>query len=180
MSQYAIEMKERSLKEKGKKLRRNGEVPCIIFGKSLATNIPVKADHSKLLKLLKSNSDGSIIQLKVNGEVINCVVKHVEKDPITGKLIHVEFQKVEENEVIKLKLSVNFIGHEALALKRLVIENFLNEIELQGEASKIPEYIEINVGDMDYNDKLFVKDIELPEGVTFITEPETLLAIVNA
>ncbi|GAA0117452.1 50S ribosomal protein L25 [Clostridium senegalense] len=174
-----VDIKERNANEKGKKLRAHGEVPGIIFGKCLETNIPVKIDNSTLIKLLRSNSEGSIIRLNLNGTSKLCVVKKVDKDAVSGKVLHVEFQQVVEKEIIKLKLSVSLKGHENLALKRLVVENFLNEVELQGEVEKIPEFIELYVGDKEYNDKIYVKDIPLPEGVKFITEPETLLAIVN-
>lgn len=175
----AIEINKRTLKEKGKQVRAKGFVPGIIFGKSLENNIPIKVENSTLLRLLNSTSDGSIIKLKMDDSSNICVVKKVDKDAVSGKIIHIEFQQITEKEVIKLKLSVNLKGHENLALKRLVVENCLNEIELQGEVEKIPEYIELYVGDKDYNDKIFVKDIPLPEGVKFITDPETLLAIVN-
>ncbi|WP_040329142.1 50S ribosomal protein L25 [Clostridium ihumii] len=179
MNKSIILAEERLKNETGKKVRKLGKVPGIIYGEFLETNIPVKMDEPSLLKLLNANSDGSIIQLKVNDCMKRCVVKKVEKDCVTNKIMHVEFQYVKENEVIKLRLPVKFVGHENLALKRLVLENNLNDIELQGPVEKIPEYLEIDVSSLEYNDKIFVKDIKLPDDIKLITNPDTLVALVN-
>ncbi|WP_027631740.1 50S ribosomal protein L25 [Clostridium hydrogeniformans] len=179
MSQLAVKINEREINENSKSIRRNGETPGIIYGEFLDKSIPIKVNNSVLNKLLRYNSKGSILKLDLNDAHKYCVVKEVQKDIITGKVIHVDFQYVKENEVIKMKIPVNFIGLENLELKRLVLESFLNEIEMQGQVEKIPEYIEIDVSKNNYDDKIFVKDIKLPEGVRLLTEGETLLAVVN-
>ncbi|WMJ79892.1 50S ribosomal protein L25 [Clostridium sp. MB40-C1] len=179
MSQTTINTMERTVSENNKRLRKSGQVPCIMYGEFLENSIPVKIQSSALIKLLRDNSKGSIIKLNVNNTIRNCVVKSVQKDTITGELLHVDFQCVNENEVIKMKIPVSFVGLNALQLKRLVLDTFLPEIEMQGNVEKIPEYIKIDVSQMNFEDKIFAKDIELPEEIKLITEPDELLAVVN-
>ncbi|MEW8956009.1 50S ribosomal protein L25 [Clostridium sp.] len=179
MSQLAVQIKEREFNENSRSIRKNGETPGIIYGEFLEKSIPIKVENSILNRLLKYNSKGSILKLNLNDSPKYCVVKEVQKDIITGKVIHVDFQYVKENEVIKMKIPVNFVGLDNLELKRLVLESFLNEIEMQGQVEEIPEYIEIDVSNYNYEDKIFVKDVKLPEGIRLLTEGETLLAVVN-
>ena len=179
MSQAAIEINERCLNESKKRLRREGQVPGIIYGEFLENTIPIKVDNSKLIKLLRYNSKGSILKLKLKDEVKLCVVKQVQKDTVTSEILHVDFQYVKKNEVIKMSIPVNYIGRENLESKRLILETFLQELEVQGAVEKIPEYIDLDVSNLNYEDKIFVKDIELPNEVKLLTEEENLLAVVN-
>ena len=94
--------------------------------------------------------------------------------------MHVDLQYTKPNEVIKMRIPVRTIGQEALEFKKLVLETYNSFIDLQGSVEKIPEYIEIDVSEMKFEDKIFVEDVSIPEDVTVLTNPKTLLAVVNA
>ena len=179
MSQLAIEIKERVFNESVKKIRKNGEIPGVIYGEFMDNTLPIKVNSSKLKGLLKYNSKGSILSFKFKDEAKKCVVKQVQKDNLTGEILHVDFQYVKSNEVIKMSIPINYIGQENLESKKLFLETFLPELEVQGEVEKIPEYIEIDVSKKNYEDKIFSKDIELPEEIKLVTKPDILLALVN-
>lgn len=177
MSNLAFNVEERSKNEKAKFLRRNGQIPCIIYGDGLDESLSIKINKNDLLKLITTNTTSSLIPLNLNGSTKTCVVKDLEKD-IFGKVIHVDFQAVNKNEVIRLKLSINFTNEESLETKRLVLETFNPEIEIQGVASEMPETFDFSVEGLNFEDKVFAKDIKLPKGITLITEPNTLLAVI--
>lgn len=179
MTELAFKISKRDTKIKSKKLRRLGAVPGIIYGEFLENSIPVQMTSRDLSKVLRDNSKGSIIPLTIDNETKNCVVKDVQKN-VLGEIIHVDFQYVKNNEIIKMKIPVNYLGQENLELKKLVIETHTPSIELQGQVEKIPEYIDMDVSQKNFQDKIFAKDIILPEGVSLLTDSETLLAIVNA
>ena len=177
MSNLAFNINERGKNEKAKALRKNGEIPCIIYGDGLKESLPIKINKNDLLKLMSTSTTSSLIPLNLNGITKTCVVKDIEKD-VFGKVIHVDFQSVNKNEVIRLKLPVNFTNEESLESKRLVLEAFNPEIEIQGVASEMPENIDFSVEGLNFEDKIFAKDVKLPEGITLITAPDTLLAVI--
>ena len=177
MSNLAFNINERGKNEKAKVLRKNGEIPCIIYGDGLKEALPIKINKNDLLKLMSTSTTSSLIPLNLNGITKTCVVKDIEKD-VFGKVIHVDFQSVNKNEVIRLKLPVNFTNEESLESKRLVLETFNPEIEIQGVASEMPENIDFSVEGLNFEDKIFAKDVKLPEGITLITTPDTLLAVI--
>ncbi len=178
MAEIAFKIDNRSLKQQPKNIRKEGKTPGIIYGEFLKTPIPIQVKNNILTKLLKSNSNGSIIPLNVENKIRNCVVKDVQKDHL-GNLIHIDFQYVKDNEVIKMKIPVKYLGQENLENKRLVLETYTPFLELQGEVEKIPEFIEFDISNLNYEDKVFAKDIPLPKDINLLTETETLLAIVN-
>lgn len=180
MNKLAFTISERILiKNNINSLRKEGQVPGIIYGEFLKDSIPVQILSSDLKKLLKTNSSGSIIPLNLNGNIKNCVVKDVQKD-IIGNVIHIDFQYVIDNEVIKMNIPLNYTGQELLQVKRLVLETHVPSLEFQGPVELIPEYIQVDVSHMNFNDQLLAKDITIPNGINLLTDPSSILAMVNA
>ena len=179
MSIEAFKICTRSNSEKTHKIRRDGNVPGIIYGNHLESPIEIKLSLGTLSKLLKENTFGSIIPLELNGKRILCIVKEIQRNNL-GELIHVDFQNVSPSEIIKLKIPVSFVGEEALTSKNLILEIASPTLEFHGAATKIPDIIEVNVSDMGFEDKILAKDILVPDDVELITRPDTLLAVVNA
>ena len=174
---YNVCKKEKN--EKARRLLKSNQVPCIIYGEALEHNIPIKISKNLLLKLMAANTKGSMISLNLDGKTINCVVKELQKN-FEGKVIHVDFQAISNKEILKLNIPVSYIGEENLEIKRLALETFETEIELQGTINDIPENIEVNVSDLNFEDKILAKDIKLPENVKLVTDPDTILVIANS
>ena len=177
MSELAFKVEEKLANEKAKVIRRNGQTPGVIYGEFLDNPISIKIANTQLPKILKTHLTSSVVPLEVNNDVKNCVIKDIQKD-MYGKIIHVDFQYVKANEVIKLKVPVTFEGQTALETNRLVLETFASEIEVQGVVEKLPEKIDIDVSDKKFEDKILAKDVTLPEGVHLVTAEDTLLAVV--
>ncbi|MGM9977504.1 MAG: 50S ribosomal protein L25 [Clostridium sp.] len=177
MSELAFKVEEKLANEKAKVIRRNGQTPGVIYGEFLDNPISIKIANTQLPKILKTHLTSSVVPLEVNNDVKNCVIKDIQKD-MYGKIIHVDFQYVKANEVIKLKVPVTFEGQGALETNRLVLETFASEIEVQGVVEKLPEKIDIDVSDKKFEDKILAKDVTLPEGVHLVTAEDTLLAVV--
>lgn len=177
MSELAFKVEEKLANEKAKVIRRNGQTPGVIYGEFLDNPISIKIANTQLPKILKTHLTSSVVSLEVNNDIKNCVIKDIQKD-MYGKIIHVDFQYVKANEVIKLKVPVTFEGQTALETNRLVLETFASEIEVQGAVEKLPEKIDIDVSDKKFEDKILAKDVTLPEGVHLVTAEDTLLAVV--
>ncbi|CAG7839072.1 General stress protein CTC [Clostridium haemolyticum] len=180
MSQVAIAINEREKTDTNGRLRRNGQVPCIMYGEHLEKAVPIKVNYNELMKILKNNSKGSILKLQLNNEIKNCVIKEIQQDIVTGKVIHVDFQNVSKDEIIKMTIPIEFTGINKLQSKRLILETFITEIDMQGKVQEIPEAIKIDASKLDFDNKLFVHDIKLPEGIRLLSDPNALIAVVNS
>ncbi len=179
MSNLAFKVYERNVKENKNRLRNAGEIPGIIYGEYLNRNIPIKISDSELARMFKENNSGSIIELSLPSKKINCVVKEIQKNE-KHEVLHVDFQYVKPNEIIKMRIPIKFIGQDVLEGKRLTLETYSLYIDLQGDVEKIPEFIELAASDLQLDDKIFIKDMDIPEDITISNDPETLLAVVSS
>lgn len=179
MSNLAFKVYDRNVKENQNKLRKVGQVPGIIYGEFLGETIPVKMCNAELQRVLRKNNSGSIIDLLLEDKIVKCVVKEVQKNE-RHEIIHVDFQYIKPNEVIKMRIPIKFIGQDILEGKRLTLETHNLYIDLQGDIEKIPEFIELDASNMQINNKVFIKDIVIPENITILNDPNTLLAVVSS
>lgn len=179
MSDLTFKVYDRNVKENKNRLRNAGEIPGIIYGEFLNKNIPIKISDAELTRMFKLNNSGSIIEISLENKKINCVVKEVQKNE-KNEVLHVDFQYVKPNEIIKMRIPIKFIGQDILEGKRLTLETHNLYIDLQGDVEKIPEFIELDTSDLQLDDKIFIKDIDIPEDVTVSNNLETLLAVVSS
>ena len=105
------------------------------------------------------------------------MVKEIQYHPVTDEIIHIDFQKVKEDEKISLEVAIRSTGEaQGVKLGGLLVQ-MLNSVTIKCKPAEIPEFLEIDVTDMEMNTNLFVKDITLPEDVEMITAED--IAVVS-
>ena len=174
MESIVFNVSERN--EKGKKVRMHGEVPAVLYGSHLDNTVSIKITRKDMYKLL-TLAKSSILSLKLNGHIENCVVKELQKDSF-GKVIHIDFQDIKKDEKIKMKIPVVFYGQSTLEGRQLLLEVLISEVELYGEADKLPENIKCNVGELNIGDKIFIKDLVIPEGMRLDVDENAIVATI--
>ena len=155
----------------------HGEVPAVLYGSHLDNTVSIKITRKDMYKLL-TLAKSSILSLNLNGHIENCVVKELQTDPF-GKVIHIDFQDIKKNEKIKMKIPVVFDGQSALEGRQLLLEVLISEVELYGEASKLPENIKCHVGKLNFGDKILVKDLVIPEGMRLDAVEDAIVATIG-
>ena len=174
MESIVFNVSERN--EKGKKVRMHGEVPAVLYGSHLDNTVSIKITRKDMYKLL-TLAKSSILSLKLNGHIENCVVKELQKDSF-GKVIHIDFQDIKKDEKIKMKIPVVFDGQSTLEGRQLLLEVLISEVELYGEADKLPENIKCDVGELNIGDKIFIKDLVIPEGMRLDVDENAIVATI--
>ena len=159
--------------EKGKKVRMKGEVPAIMYGQSLEKPIPCQITKRELIDLLAS--DSSVLSLKLNDKVENCVLKEVQRDAF-GNIVHLDFQYVKKGDSVP----VRFAGTESLDARRLLLDDIVTEVQLQGNPSEMPEHIEVNVEGLEHGAQILAKDLVIPETLKMDLDPETVVARIGS
>ena len=174
MESIVFNVSERN--EKGKKVRMHGEVPAVLYGSHLDNTVSIKITRKDMYKLL-TLAKSSILSLNLNGHIENCVVKELQKDSF-GKVIHIDFQDIKKDEKIKMKIPVVFDGQSTLVGRQLLLEILISEVELYGEADKLPENIKCDVGELNIGDKIFIKDLVIPEGMRLDVDEDAIVATI--
>lgn len=176
MQDLVFEVSQRS--EKGKKVRNEGCIPCVMYGGSLPDSIACKITKKEMNRLL-SNSKNPVISLDVEGKEINCVLKEVQRDPF-GEIVHLDFQCVRKDDTIKLKVPVNIIGQASLDNRKLLLDIVIPEIQLQGHPNDMPESIDIDVSTLDYGDQILGKDLNISDKLKADIDENDIVARVSS
>ena len=152
-----------------RRLRHAGKVPAILYGGHAdARNLSL--EHTRLLGLIDNEKFySSIISVNVGSEKQAAIVKDVQMHPARNAVLHVDLQRVNENEKIRLHLPIHFKG-EAISpgvkSQGGVVSHLMQDVEVVCLPKDLPEFLELDLSAMNLNDTLFLADIQLPAGVT--------------
>jgi large subunit ribosomal protein L25 len=154
-----------------RRLRRSGKVPAILYG-GHAEPRQLILDHQNLLTLLVNERFYStILALKVNGEVQPAILKDVQRHPAKNQILHMDLQRVLENEKIRMTIPLHFKGAAAapgVKTQGGVVSHLLNDVEVNCLPKDLPEFLEIDMSTMEMNDMKRLSDIPLPPGVELV------------
>lgn len=162
------EARESFRRNASRKLRRDGRVPAIIYGAGKSPQ-PISLDHDAIVHQMNHEAFyTSILSLVVGADTQPVVVKEVQRHPAKPYVLHLDFQRIVEDEEITLHVPIHFVGEAAAkGVKEQggVIEHLVTDIEISCLPRHLPEYLEVDVTAMELNDILHLSDIKLPEGV---------------
>jgi len=171
-------------KEKLKKIREQGFLPGIVYGKE-SENLPVKVDYKNFEKIHQEAGENTIVALKLKikekEKTFSVLIRDVQKDPLSEKFIHVDFYELPMNEKIEVDVSLKFKG-VAPAQKELggVLVKNIQEIKIKALPKDLIHFIEVDVSTLEtFEDEIKIKDLVMPPEVKFLVEPEEIVALVQ-
>lgn len=154
-----------------RRLRRSGKVPAILYGGRQEPKQLI-LDHQNLLTLLVNERFFStILSLKIDGQTQAAVLKDVQRHPAKNQILHLDLQRVLENEPIRMMIPLHFKGASVspgVKTQNGVVSHLLNEVEVMCLPKDLPESLEIDLSTMEVNQMRRLSDLKLPEGVTLV------------
>ncbi|MBE6064032.1 50S ribosomal protein L25 [Clostridium cochlearium] len=165
--------------EKGKAARKKGFIPGIIYGKDIQGK-SVNFEKGKLIAFLKEKGEKSKINFKLNGENKQGIIKEVGRDAVTSNIIHIDIQEVTASEEVKWTIPIIFEGREKLKSKDLYIQVYLQEVDVEGKASEIPNNITIDVEKLELGEEIKVKDLNIDSNIKIFNELEDTIARISS
>lgn len=163
-----------------KKIRKENMVPGIVYSRGEETR-HLTVDQLEFIKVFRKVGTSSLMELDFNGEVVPAIVKTVQRDPVKGQVIHIDFQKLDMKEKIKLTVPLTLLHKDSIELQPSVLMQMLDSIEIECLPGDIPEEIAIDVSKMTYDTPLYVKDLHIVsvENVNVITDLESIICTLN-
>ena len=171
--QFEIEAAVRHEMGKGasRRLRRIEKVPGVVYGGGKDA-IPLTFEHNKMSKALDNEAFYShILTLKTDGEAERVILKDVQRHPFKPRILHVDFQRVRADEKLHMHVPLHFIGSEqAPGVKEEggIVSHIISDVEVACLPDDLPEYLELDISDMQLNQILHLSDIKLPKGVELV------------
>jgi large subunit ribosomal protein L25 len=152
-----------------RRLRRAGKVPAVLYGGHGEPH-NITLDHQQLLTLIDNERFySSIISVNVEAQGQPAIVRDVQMHPARNAVVHVDLQRVVENEKLKIHLPIHFKG-EAVApgvkTQGGIVSHLIQDIEVSCLPQDLPEFLELDLSGMSLNETLHLSDVPLPAGVT--------------
>lgn len=178
-----VESREATGSGSARRLRRSGSIPAVVYGgdrDSKAIQVP-RPDLIRLLK--KAGNENAVFLLKLAGSDSSrhCMVKEMEVNPMTREIQHVDFLRIDMSTKVDVMVHVEVTG-EPVGVENEggILDHITREIEIACLPGDIPRQFEIDVSALHMGQNVTVGDIELPEGVDLLSDPERVVASVVA
>jgi large subunit ribosomal protein L25 len=176
-------MRTRCGKKGAKQCRNEGMLPGILYGKG-EESIPVAVDPKQLDHVLHTHAGSNvIIRLTVDdkgSDPMNVVVKELQVDSIKGSMQHVDFCQISLDEEIRSMVPFKVVGEAPGVKEGGILERVLWELEIESLPLNIPDAIEVDVTNLEIGDSLAVNQLNVPEGVTVVTDWDSTVISIAA
>ena len=168
-----------------RRMRRAGKAPGIVYGGS-AQPTPIELDHNALFHALRNEAfHSSILTMKLDGAATKVLLRDVQMHPFRNEILHVDFQRVDENRRIHVKVPLHFINGEiapAVKLNSAIVSHVTTEVDISCLPKDLPEFIEVDLSELDVGHSIHVSALKLPAGVTVVAhgtvDPVVATAVV--
>ena len=162
------EFRDTQGKGASRRLRVTGKVPAILYGGGQTPRALI-LDQQKLLTLIDNEKFySSIVQLKVANETQEAIVKDVQMHPAKNLVVHLDMQRVLENEKLRIRLPIHFRNANVspgVKVQGGIVSHLMNDVEVVCLPKDLPEFLEVDMANMSLNDMKFLADLPVPEGV---------------
>jgi large subunit ribosomal protein L25 len=157
-----------------RRIRRASKVPAVLYGHGTDPRHISLPGHELMLALKTPNV---LLTLDLQGKTELALPKDVQRDPIKGFLEHVDLLLVRRGEKVKVEIPLHVVGE---VVSGGLVANELTTLEVEAEATNIPQAFEIDVEGREIGTQILAKDIVLPPGVSLVTDPEHLVVHITA
>ena len=155
-----------------RRLRRSGRAPGIVYGGTVAPQ-PIEIDHNALFHALRNEAfHASILTMKLGGDASKVLLRDVQMHPFKNEILHVDFQRVDENRKIHMKVPLHFVNAEvspAVKIGGALVSHVLNEVDVSCLPRDLPEFVEVDLSQLESGKAIHLSELKLPAGVTAIT-----------
>ncbi len=179
------EYREDKGKGASRRLRHEGKVPAIIYGAGRPPR-SLSFDHNKVLRQLENESFySSVLNIKVGDKSQAAIVKDIQRHPARPIIMHIDLQRIVEDQVIKMNVPIHFVGEEEAVGVRQgggSVSHLKTDVEVVCLPKDLPEYFEVDISELELDAMMYLSDLTVPEGVEIpelVQEPEQNHPIVS-
>jgi large subunit ribosomal protein L25 len=174
------EKREGAGKGVARSLRRTGSTPAVIYRENKST--PLKLNSKELQKFIRdTKGDQVLVNIKLDGGNKVALLKDFQTDPVNGELLHADFFEVSLKEKVRVAVHITLTG-EPIGIKRDkgILQYGTREIEVECLPDDIPGHLDLDISEMEIGDSRHVMEIDIPKGVTLLSDPDDLVITVVA
>jgi large subunit ribosomal protein L25 len=162
------------------RIRREGLVPAVVYGLG-ADNVSVSVSQRELVHILSGGSGmNTLITLNIDGTEELAIARQLQRHPVKGNVIHVDFVRVRADQTIQAEIPVHLFGEAEGAVRGGILEQLVHTLTVEAKPSDFPPSIEYDVAAMEIGSQVYVRDLAVPPGVTVLQNEDDLVAQISA
>jgi large subunit ribosomal protein L25 len=166
------EIREQTGSKQVAKLRGKGRIPAIVYGHK-RESVAISLDANSLVETLHHGR--RVIDVQIGGKKEKLIVKELQYDYLGRDIVHADLMRVDVTETVKVKVPIELKGTAKGTHEGGIIEEHADHLEVECKVTDIPENLIVPVKEMDLGDALHAGDIEMPSGVSLVSDPSMLL-----
>lgn len=180
MSKFATKKRTEIGSNRVSKLRAEGYIPGVAYG-SHSKTYEISIPKNEFERFLKHYEVGAKVSIKVGRGYEDAVLKEIQRDPLTGKVIHADFQLLKAGEAIHLRIPIHFLGKESVEDKFTSVMEMAHEVEIVALPKDLIDHVEVDLTGMEVGDSILVADLaqKLGETITITDEPDKMVVSVT-
>ncbi|KAB3531794.1 50S ribosomal protein L25 [Alkaliphilus serpentinus] len=159
-------------------LRDEGYIPAVIYSKDMDT-LPIRINRREAEGYIRRYGENSLVDLSIGGTSYTALIKEIQADPLTRSIIHIDFQRVTEDQKIHVKIPIILQGRQLADGGSAILQQQINDIEIECSAGSIPKKLEMNISNFRPGDILRVADLEISEEFHIVQDPQTIIASLS-
>ncbi|ELC8365878.1 50S ribosomal protein L25 [Clostridium perfringens] len=178
MENLQVNQREKKTRHSSRQCRRKGLVPGVIYGKGI-NNFLFEIGELELNHALSVTGEHGLLSINSQEGSLNTLIKEVQRDPVTRRVLHIDLEKVEGNEEIETVVPINYVGEEYINKLDAVLQKNLDSIKVKCSPSNIPKGVNLNVGRAKPGDQFKIADVEFGNEITVVDDLNSIVASVS-
>lgn len=182
MKEISLVASMRSSVGKGaaRQVRMGGNIPAVVYGPEIEPFSIAVEERSFHAATKSAGGVSSIINLKVDGKSNKVIIRDVQRDPVTSKIIHLDFYAVSMKKPISISIPIHFVGTaRGVKTDGGIMQTTMRELEISCLPSDIPEHVEVDVAELGIGDSIHVLDLTIPK-VQILSEARRTVVVISA
>jgi large subunit ribosomal protein L25 len=171
--------RDKSGKGSARRSRREGMIPAIVYGPEIDP-LSLSINEREFRTAMKQASRGSIINLEVGGNTNKVLIRELQRDPVTSRVIHVDFHAISMNKPIHVSIPIHFVGTaKGVKTEGGIMQITMREAEISCLPADIPDFVEVDVSELGIGDAVHVSNLAIPNA-KILAEGQRTVVVISA
>jgi large subunit ribosomal protein L25 len=179
-----VDLQAKPREERGKnaarRLRASGMLPAVLYGDGDGSSTALAVPDRVVDYTLQHIGDNALYDIDLGAGGSTARIVDVQRNPVSGRLLHVDFAPVDMLERIEVTVPLHVVGEAPGTEEGGVLQQVAYEVQIETLPGDIPQELTLDVSSLRMNENLTLADLRLPEGITLVSDPEEVAAIVTA
>lgn len=181
MREIALKIERRTEMGKGfaRRARMAGQIPGVVYGPEIDP-IPVAVEERQFRSAMKDATSGSILNLTLDGKKTKAVLREMQRDPVSNRVLHIDFHAISMNRPIHISIPIHFTGTPVgVKVDGGIMQTTMRELEISCLPANIPDDLEIDVNELSIGGSIHVRDINI-DNVDILSEEQRTIVVISA